>query len=83
MSLDPGGTTCHGASSAAYTPTEKAQSFHLLPSVAKLFSSSILGQVSMATESVATIVHLGIPPYQPRSEHDGEQIHRLLKSGSK
>ena len=38
LSLDPGGTTCHGTSSAANTPTEKATSFHLLSSVAKGFS---------------------------------------------
>ena len=34
----------------------------------------IVEQVSMATESVATIVHLGIQGDQPRSEHDGERI---------
>ena len=76
--LDPGGATCYGASPAANTPTEKVfQTKDLFPRKAPLIC---LWQVSVAAESATAAVHLGVPSHQPRSEHDGEQIHPHISS---
>ena len=61
-----------------YTNRKGLPSHRSLPKKSTIELSSFW-QVSVAAESSTAAVHLGVPSHQPRSEHDGEQIHLHFK----